>query len=321
MMNDRFEAIAGQLKNAGSVLLVTHEHMDGDALGSCCALAHILREMGKECWVLLEDSIPANLQFLDRGYCTWEQNVIPEPDVSVCLDCSEPSRFPKREDAFRKGKVTICLDHHRTASAIWDMNHIEPAASSSGVLVYQLILAMGQTIDKEAGEALFAAITTDTGNYQYSNTTGLEHEVTARLYDAGIDSYGVSVQLYENKRLQRILLEAGVLSKIRISEDGRVALCKVTQELLRESGASMEETEGIAAQMRSIAGVEIAALLKEDSPDTIKVSLRAKNLGDVAAIASAFGGGGHAKAAGCTLYCGMEEAEELIWEKALENLK
>lgn len=320
MKNNSFEEISEQLKAAKSVLLYTHINMDGDAIGSAVAMCKVLRNMGKECYVLLEDNISANLLFLDNDYCTKDQSIIDAPDVSMCLDCGDVGRFPKRKDKFETGKVSICVDHHATTDPFCAYNYIDPGAAATGELVYKLINTMGATIDKEIGEALFAAITTDTGNFQYSNTTKETHCIVASLYDAGIDSNYVSVQIYETVRMEKLMLKNRALGTLTMAADGKFAMAYVDQKMLAETGAKMEESEGIVSELRSIAGVQIAAFLKEDSRKVIKVSLRAKTEGDVSAISTQFNGGGHKKAAGCTMHCSLAEAMEQIKTASLENL-
>ena len=319
-MNDSFVTIAEQMRTADTILLFTHINMDGDALGSSVALCRALRDLGKTCYILLEDEISDNLKFLDKDYCTWDPEIMKDPDLCVCLDCGEEGRFPKRAEKFREGKVKICIDHHRTSDPICDYNHIDPEASATGELVYKLIRCLDVPIDKEIGEALFAAITTDTGNFQYTNTTAETHRIAAELYDAGIDGNYVSIQIYERIRIERLRLTTRILDTLQLFGDGKVAITYVNQEMLDETGASMDEAEGIVATLRSIDGVQISAILKEKNPGEIKVSMRAKEQGDVAMIAKEFAGGGHKKAAGFTLHCSMEEAVTLVSEKAMENL-
>lgn len=321
MNNDSLKTISGVLSGAERILLFPHINMDGDALGSAAALCHVLRRMGREAFVLLEDKIPDNLAFLDRGYCTFDADRIGEPDLCVCVDCGDAGRFPKRREAFMRGKTTMCIDHHATSDPFCRYNLIDPGACATGELIYKVICAMGQEIDRETGEALFAAITTDSGNFQYSNTTKETHEIVASLYDSGLDANGVSVKIYETVRLEKLKIRAHVLENITLYGGGRLCIGFVTQEMLKETGALMEETEGVVAELRSIDGVQIAVFIKEEEERLCKVSLRAKSVGDVAEIAAAFNGGGHKKAAGCTLHCTLREAEEKMRAAALENLE
>lgn len=320
MKNNTLEEIGAVISGAEKILIYPHVNMDGDALGSAAALCSALRRQGKECHILIEDRVPSNLAFLDKAYCTFDQDIIRKPDLSVCVDCGDPSRFEKRRKKFESAPVTVCIDHHRTTELYCDCNYVDKDAAATGELIYQLLQAMGLEIDREIGEALFAAITTDTGNFQYSNTTKLTHEITAALYDAGIDSNRVSTELYENSRIERILIENAALNTMSTVAGGRGVIAYVTQDMLKETGALMEETEGVVQTLRSISGVETAAFLKENADGAIKVSLRSKSYVDVAAIASCFGGGGHVRAAGCTLQGTLAEAFDALKEKITESL-
>ena len=142
----------------------------------------------------------------------------------------------------------------------------------------------------------------------------------AALYDAGIDANGISIELYENVRIEKILIKNKVLSTLEMLADGKAAICYMTEDMLKETGATGDESDGVVQELRSISGVEIAAFLKEQGEGRVKASLRSKRYADVAAIAAAFGGGGHIKAAGCTLECNMEEAMACIKEKIEESL-
>lgn len=321
MKNNTFQEISAVLLQAETLLLYPHIHMDGDAVGSCAALCKALRMAGKQAYILVEEDVPLNLRFLDRGYCTKNPEILPEPDVSVCVDCGDVSRFPGRAEAFRRAKTTVCIDHHETTEAFCDYRYVDPQAAATGELIYRLLQAMRTEPDREIGEAIFAAITTDTGNFQYSNTSKQSFQIATALWDWGIDTNRVSVELYENVRPQRKRIEAKVLDTMRLIGDGRGAVCYMTQEMLRETGALAEETEDVVGQLRSLAGVEYAAFLKEQENGEIRVSLRAKRLGNVAELAVRLGGGGHQKAAGGTLRLPMPEALRLVEQELLQSIR
>lgn len=321
MKNNQIELIVNELEQAKTILLFPHVNMDGDTLGSAVALCKALRKKDKDCHVLIEDDIPGNLLFLDNGYCTRDMNILPEQDLSICIDCGDANRFALREEKFNQGKKSICIDHHLTTTKYCDISLVDSDAAATGQLIYEILLALGGEIDREIGEAIFAAITTDTGNFQYSNTTKETHEIVAALYDVGIEPNKVSVCLYENVRLERLLIQNKAMATLTILCNGKVVMAYVTQEMLKEVGASMDETEGVVESLRSINGVEIAAFLKEAEPEKIKISMRAKSQANVSGIAEKIGGGGHAKAAGCTINKNLTEAFDEMKEELLAYME
>ncbi len=307
-MNNTYREIAEVLAGAQTILLYPHVSADGDALGSCAALCRALRMQGKQAFILVEEELPLNLAFLDKGYCTEDQNVIENVDISFCVDCGDTTRFPGRVEKFFEGKTSICIDHHQTTKVFCDYNYVDPNAAASGELVFSLLKEMGTLPDIEIGEAIFAAITTDTGNFQFSNTTRRCFEIMAELFDWGVDTNKVSIQLYENVRLERKIIETMAFSTMEMLGGGKGALAFVTEKMISDSGALSEETENVIRELRCITGVEYAAFLKEKGPETVRLSLRAKSYGNVAEIAEKFGGGGHVKAAGATLNMPIAEA-------------
>lgn len=312
MMNSTLNQIADKLREAETVLLYPHVMMDGDTLGSSIALCAALRKMGKRAHILIEDEIPSYLLFLEKDYCTSDQNIVDAPDISISVDCSDIERFVLRKEKFLSGKYSICVDHHRTNDFFADMNYIDVDAGATGEIVYDLIKALGVAVDVEMAEAIYTAITTDTGNFQYTNTTKKTHLIVADLFDIGIDLEKISVEVYQNIRHEKLKIMNEVINTVEMLCEGKADIAYVTQEMLEKTGALMEETEGIIEILRNISGVEISAFLKESRPNEIKVSLRSKTYGDVSAIAQSFGGGGHKKAAGCTIGLPLSEAKATL---------
>ena len=342
---DDLRTIASKLISAKTILLYPHVGTDGDAVGSCVALAKALRVMGKKTYALYKDELPGNLEFMltdgqSEPYFTDDPDIIPddELDVSMALDCGGWDRFRPYEDKFRAAKTTLCLDHPGTSiitgedgstHGIAEVSLIVPEAAATAILVFDLIKELqemsGVTLipDREIGEAIFAGITTDTGNFQYSNTNRKCFEVMAELTDWGIDINKVSVCIYENQRIQEIRIRNRALDHMTMVSGGRGAITYVTKDDLEELEVREGETDSVVNVMRSIGGVEIVAFLKEKVHNVIRVSFRAKSAADVSKLALAHKGGGHRKAAGCTLYMPITEAVELISaevEKALEEL-
>ncbi len=318
MKNNTFREIADALRGAGSVDIITHILMDGDAIGSAVALCLALRSEGKTANVITEDNTIEYLQFLEKGCVMSIDDAEGGADICVALDCGVRSRFPERERIFDSAGLTVCIDHHETSEGLADMNYIDPKAAATGELIFDLLKVMEIQIDTDIAACLFAAIATDTGNFMYSNTTKKSHEVVTALYDTGFDAYDVSVRLYENEPYRKITLHGDVVSKAQMYAGGRIIMAKVSRELLDAHGASFEDTEGIVSILRSIKGVEAAALVKEKRPDEIKVSFRSKEYADVAKAASKFDGGGHKRAAGCTIHEDLDTAFEMV-RSALEE--
>ncbi|MBR2548258.1 MAG: bifunctional oligoribonuclease/PAP phosphatase NrnA [Eubacterium sp.] len=319
-MNDSFETIAEKLLEGDRIYLFPHENPDGDAIGSTAALCSMLRDMGKDCLVLIDEKLPDNLAFMDDDMFVIPDGDIEAPDISVAVDCSEITRFPKLMDIFKKAKTTICIDHHVTDNMPCDYNYIDPKAAAAGELIFLLMKTMDHKPTKREAEALFAAIDTDTGNFLYSNTTKQSHEIVCELYDSGIDVPSVGIELYETVAPEKNRLEVMALSQMSLFHDGKIALTVITQQMLEETGAKMSDAELVVAKLRTIKGVEIAIVLKERGPEKIFASMRAKSTANVRDIATAFGGGGHIKAAGCTMYMPLHEAVEQIIAKAEEVL-
>ncbi len=320
-MNNPIDKIAEKLLSVESVLLFPHVNMDGDALGSAVALCKSLRLFGKKCNILIEEEIPQYLRFLEKDYCITSDEKFKNPDLCVAIDCGEVSRFKKRKDVFFKGQSTMCIDHHLATGPVFDFVYVDSKASATAILIYRILKFINAPLDKEIGEAIWAGITTDTGNFQYSNTSKETHEIVAELYDLGIDHNAVSIKIYENIRPEKILMTNKVMDNLTFFANGRGAVTYATQDIFKETGATLDETEGIVETLRRIAGVEVSAFLKEDGENSITVSMRSKTEADVAEIATRFNGGGHKKAAGCTINATMEFAVKMIINEIEISLK
>lgn len=317
--HSNFEEVAKAIKEAGSIVLFPHVNPDGDAIGSSVALLLAVRKLGKKCTILVDEPVQSNLAFLDKGYLSVKSDE-ENHDLSIAVDCGETFRFEKRHDCFFKGKKTLCIDHHKTSVPFCDYNLIDPARAATAELIFYVIEALGADMDKEIAEAIYTGILTDTGSFRYSNTTGDSHRIVSRLYEYNIDSNRICVEIYENISESKMALSAISLGKMEIFAGGKGAISYVDRAMLKETGALMSDSEGITEDMRKISGVEISALLKEYDNNEIKVSMRAKSIGDVSTIGAKYGGGGHVKAAGCTLHMPMEKALKIMKKEIEENL-
>ena len=303
------------MKDLDGILLFPHINMDGDALGSCSALCLALRSMGKKAYVMISEPVPKNLDFLEYGCCTNDDSVLDDVQLSLMIDCNGLNRIAGREKAWERGRLKGCIDHHATkAKEIrYDFARIEPKAAAAAEIVYNIIRAMGVEITLEIANCIFAAITTDTGNFQHSNTTSRSHDIAGHLYKIeGFNSKVISALIYDRRSKEAIKLEGEVIADLDFYADGRLAVGRVTQKLLKETGCTMDEADGIIQKMMSIEGVEGACLFKE-SESNVRASLRGRSYANMAKAASVFGGGGHTLAAGCTFQdLDLREAEKAL---------
>ena len=178
-MNDTVKSIATLLKDLDGILIYPHINMDGDALGSSTALCLALRYLGKKAYVMINEPVPKNLDFLECDCTTNDDSVLDEVQLSLMLDCNSMNRIPGREEAWNRGKLKGCIDHHMSKSTDirFDFVRSEPKSAATGEIVYNIIKALGVPISIDIANCIFAAITTDTGNFQHSNTTARSHDI------------------------------------------------------------------------------------------------------------------------------------------------
>jgi len=213
------------------------------------------------------------------------------------------------------------LDHHETNPGFGDIWHVDGDRIACGELVLELIEALGVTLTKEMAEWLYVAISTDSGHFSFEGTGPVTMRAAAKLMEAGVDVARVTRELYHTRSRARTQLLGLALAELQVSEDGRIAWSRVTAEMMRRAGASGEDKEGIVNYLLEIEGVECAVLAEERTEGT-KCSLRSKEILDVAGgVAAAFGGGGHARAAGCTLKMPMDEALAAVLSQARSALE
>ncbi|MDD7408895.1 MAG: 30S ribosome-binding factor RbfA [Anaerovoracaceae bacterium] len=316
--------IADLLRESESMYIFPHYVADGDAIGSCASLCCMMRRLGKEADILMEDEIPDNLRFMDKNYIKYtdDSENLPKRDLCIALDCSNFDRFPKRQRLFSEcGRHTACIDHHLAHVEFAEVNLIDPDASATAEIMYELYLYMGLELNPEACEAIYAGIATDTGNFQYTNTTRKTHLITADLYAQGIDTKKVNIILYQSDRPQKLRLHAMIMSHMQIFCGGRASIAYVTLAMYQEADAKTSESDGINSAIRDIKGVEVAVFLREKHEHEIKVGFRSKDYIDVSSICVKFGGGGHAHAAGCTMLMTMDETIPVIMDAVEEALK
>jgi phosphoesterase RecJ-like protein len=318
VLNEIIEA----LKNSNEIIILPHISADGDALGSCLALGLALRTMNKHVSVYTEEKIPYIYDFLPGANLAevYKGGKI-QADIVLALDTGDLGRLGKRIDIFNSARVTVNIDHHGTNPGFAVYNYVHTAASSVGEIVYQMIKMMGLDISVDIATCLYVAISTDTGGFRYSNTTPVTHRIAADLIDNGVNVADVSQRVFECMSLEKVKLMGSAIDRLELMFDGKVALMTVTQQMIDEAGAREEDCDGLVNIARSIRGVEVAALLKHAGKDEVRVNLRSNTDADVSAVASDFDGGGHKKAAGCTIRADINEARQNLLESIIKTLE
>jgi len=321
-LNDTIKSIATIMKDLDGILIFPHINMDGDALGSSTAICLALKQLGKKAYVMINEPIPKNLDFLDCNCATDDDSVLDEVQLSLMLDCNGMNRIPGREAAWERGKLKACLDHHQTKSSDirFDFSRFEPKSAATGEIVYNLIKALGAEITLDIANCIFTAITTDTGNFQHSNTTSRSHDIVGHLHKIeGFNSKVISALIYDRRSKEALQMESTVLSHLNYYADGKIAIGKITQNLLKECGCTMDEADGIVQRIMSIDGVEIGCLLKETDMN-IRASMRSRAYANVEKVANIFGGGGHLLAAGCSFETTIDEAEKELVPRLIASI-
>ncbi len=312
MRND-LEGICRLFRGKDRFLIACHENPEGDAIGSELALALALRKMGKTATVLNSDPVPGNLAFLPGA-----DTVILDADgssyeVAVVVDCGSIERTGRVRDELRKCPVVVDIDHHSTHDAQGDYCLVDPEAPATGILVHRILSALGFPIDRDIAVNIYVAILTDTGSFRYSNATPEAFSVAGDLVRIGVDPWEVAEKVYETQTAAKLGLLGRVLGSLEIAAGGRVAAVTTFKKDLRDFSATKDHLEGFINYPRAIAGVEVAAAFREETPGEFRVSLRSKGRVDVSAVASALGGGGHRNAAGCTVPGTIDEVKKRVF--------
>lgn len=305
------------LMSASRLVLVSHVGPDGDTLGSTLGLARALRQAGKQVRLLVDDILPAVYQFLP-GLDAYEQ---PKPgekidcDLTVVVDASSKDRMGAAEDCLSAPILNI--DHHVSNTRYADYLLLDDRAAATGEIMYRMLEANRIPVDQELATDLYTAIVTDCGFFKYANTTPRCMRVAADLVALGVKPDEISDQL-ELKARNSVELLAKVLPSLSFYAGGKIATLEVPLSLYDKTVS----TESFIYHPRYIAGVDVAVLFKQVEPRSTRVSMRSKKV-DVSRVAVAFNGGGHPKAAGCTIGLPLEEAKKALLEaleKALEEL-
>jgi phosphoesterase RecJ-like protein len=307
------------ITSAQRIALLAHESPDGDCIGSALGLAHILRQLGKECIAACADAAPQNLSFLP-GIETLQQTLDDEAfDLVIALDTGELRRFGRLyEDhkSFLDTATILNIDHHISSEGCGLVNIIDSKAAATAELIVLFQLQAGLPLNKDAALCLLTGVITDTSSFQFTNTTPRTFEVAAILLRAGAIPETVVQPIYRTRPLAQVRLQAMILASAQTSCGGRLIWSQATGATLAAAGATPEMDDNTSGLLRDIEGVQVAAFFKSyDDPNITRLSLRCAapyNAAEICLRVSKGEGGGHARAAGAKFHLPIEAATKLV---------
>jgi phosphoesterase RecJ-like protein len=313
----KFEQIGQALREGGRFAVLSHVRPDGDALGSQLALGLSLKRLGKDVRIWNEEGMLEKYSFLPSANLLTKPPADPEDvDVAIALDTAIQNRLGTALPAVRSAKVWINIDHHPSNPGYGALVYINPKAPATGQILFELIRSEKLPIDAAIAENLYVAISTDTGSFQYPNTTARTFEIAAELVRAGVDVGRVSQLTYENYPRRRSELLRDLLGTMRFEANDRVASFSLSLATAKKLGVLPEDNEGLIDHLRAIDGVIVAVFFEELADGKVRVSMRSKSEKvNVCAICEKFGGGGHVLAAGARLRGTLAEVEKKILEE------
>ena len=300
-MNNTFTEIAEAIHSHDTFILLSHVRPDGDAIGSQLALGASLEEMGKTVHYINEDGLPDNLKFMLGSDKIQTPPADPvDAQVVIALDCATKPRLGDNAlAASSKAKLWINIDHHVSNPSYADLNFIDSVSPATGQILYNLITDQNFPLPDVTRDAIYVAVSTDTGSFQYSNTTAATYEMAADLTRRGVDVGKINALTYDNNPYRRIELLRSLLNTLELENEGKVAHWELPNSVKEDLGLKAEDSEDIIDIIRGIEGVIVAAFFEELPNGKIRVSLRAKDSSvNCSELAQLFGGGGHARAAG-----------------------
>ncbi len=302
------------LKEHDNFVVLSHASPDGDTLGSAHALLAALRVMGKKAKLLCPDIIPKKFDLIAIER---EDDFVPQTVVAV--DIADQKLLGALQQEYGT-KVALCIDHHGTNTHYSSLLYCEPESAAACECVFKVIKALGVKITPYIASCLYLGISTDTGCFKFSNTTPRTMRFAAELMEMGANYTEINRTMFETKSKERIAMERLVLENMEFYFDGKCAVLTVTEDMINSTGCDRADLDGITAISRQVEGVLVGITIKEQPEGDFKVSLRTHEPLNAADICSRFGGGGHARAAGCRFNCSANEVKKLLLSTVSEVL-
>ena len=294
--------------------IVTHRRPDGDTLGSAAVLCRGLRQLGKIAYIVENAEITPKFSYLHENLTKkWPD----EGDTLVSVDVASPNML---SDDFRQfvGRIGLRIDHHETATSFTDCELVEPHAGACAETVWDVLQIMNVVLDKPMAQALYTAISTDTGCFRFPNTTAHTYRTAAACADTGADLNTITRDIFETNSFRRLKIQSWIIENAEFLAEGKLALVAIPLEVEQEIGVTEDDMDNISGYLRTIEGVMMAATLRQQADGSVKASVRALPGWDAAQVCAKFGGGGHKGAAGATVNMTMEEAKEAFTNAMLD---
>ena len=319
-----FEELCGMLEQPAATLILLHRGPDGDAVGSAFALRQVLESLGSEAWCICADEVPDRLRFLCGDL---QESLLPQalpagfaPQRVISVDVASPGQLGSLRELY-EGQIDLMIDHHESGTPFADC-FVLPGAAATGEILFDIVKLFAQRglvpITEAICTDLYAAISSDTGCFRYSNVTPETHARAAELVASGIDCAGINRRLFETRTLDQLRAVSAGISNLHLFADGRVAVILFPYALKAALNLRDEHLETLVDVARSLEGVEVAVSIRQPSTEAVfRVSMRSAGSCNVAAICAQFGGGGHERAAGCTI--SARDADEAM-EKIVEQI-
>jgi phosphoesterase RecJ-like protein len=312
------------IREDDNFLISSHINPDGDSIGGMLAMGWLLDKLSKRNAIVIDSAPSEKFNYLS-GFerilkYSDELRLSFEPKNLIVIDAPNLERMERVNLLLPKNITTINIDHHKSNSSFGDINYIDFNAGASTEIIYDLILSFGMPLDKDAAEDIYTGIIIDTGRFRFPNTTPKTFGIASKLLEAGARTSFIAEWLHHTNSLETIKGLGVLLNSLEINMDGRIAFVHFDSSYLNGKDGVKMETEGFVNYPLSIEGVEVAVLLQESENGKIRVSLRSKDKINVNDIAGAFGGGGHAKAAGCRIKGTIPEAKRLLLQEISKKL-
>lgn len=316
------QQLVSSIKEGDSFLLVAHMGLDGDHLGSMLTLARGLRQLGKSVHCYLPETVPDSYGFLPDLYLLSGELPQDLPSTLITLECPDVQRLPEGIDipAFQQQGIKVLnLDHHPDNENYGDILWVEPDAAALGEMIFDLLKELGVELDREMALGIYTAILTDTGSFQYSRVTTHTHLRLAEVMKFDLDTDEISRRLFKEARPNVVQLLGSVLSRVQLTGDGRLAYAELPLSELKELKVDDSETRFFIDDIDRVKGPEVVAIFREMSGSKVKVSLRSRKSA-INGVAARFGGGGHAKAAGCVVKGSLSSVREQVVSAVIDTL-